>query len=277
MEISMHSKNGTQQAKRYQARRYHTSPRGTVATPQRRIVKRRRTRYFRVLAVLFVLLCLSSIVVMNVDAFKVKVVEINGVKRANAEQMYEDSQISIGENLFVLPVGDIRSSIESQPLVKHATIHRVVPSKVRIKVYERQPFAYITNGRQYYLVDSDMVILEKMNGVADPRLLRVHSDAIRHADIGQKLVFPYQEILKKMYFTDGDALKKRYGMIRFDQRGIKVFLRDGSYVLFGDGSDIEKKLMLLPIIVKKLKETGEEFEGINLELLSVPSFIPAKG
>ncbi len=275
--MAMHRNTGSQQGRKYRTSAYYAATKRTIATPQRRLVKRKRTRYLRVFAVLFFFLCMSSIIVLNVDAFKVKVVEITGVKRANAEQMYEDSQISIGENLFTLPVGTIKHSIESQPLVKSVSVHRVVPSKVRIKVYERQPFAYITNGRQYYLVDSDMIILEKLSGVSDPRLLRIHSDAVKHADIGQKLVFPYQDILMRMYRTDGANLKKRYGIIRFDHRGIKVILRDGTYVLLGDGSDIEKKLMLVPIVYRKLKEAGEKFEGLNFELLSVPSFIPAKG
>lgn len=220
------------------------------------------------------ILCVLFSFVYRIEALRVKVVEVTGVKRVSAETIYNDSNIEIGQSLVSLPMKDMRENIlAKQPLVRDAVIERVIPSKVKIIVKERQPFAYVTNRKQFYLVDAEAVVLEKMDGITDPNLFLVESDSIRHAKVGEKLSFPHSDVFTGMNATLEGYLNGRYSQIRFDQSGIKLFLKDGVYVLLGNGKEINKKLMLVPVIIDKLVESGEQFDGINLEYLDVPSFI----
>jgi len=237
--------------------------------------RRIRARAFKVIVLVFIFtICLTFAFIYRVDAFRVKIVEVSGVERVSAENIYDNSKVAIGENLISLPVQDMRASIlESEPLVKDAAIKRILPSRVKIEVYEREPFAYVTSGRSYYLIDRDRVVLEKSSGIGDESLFRVDSDAIMHAGVGERLGFPNEEIFGDMCELLDEHLKGRYTSVRFDQRGIKLFLKDGVYVLLGNGEDMEKKIMLVPIIIKKLRAAGEKFVGLNLEYLEAPTFI----
>lgn len=239
---------------------------------RKRRIKARALKIVTLFGVFVTVLMFSF--VYKVEAFRVKVVEVAGVERVSAEKIYDDANITIGESLLTLPIGEMRESIlEKQPLLKDASIRRIVPSRVKIEVVERRPFAYVTNRRQYYLIDKDGVVLEKAVGRADQNLFLVESDSINHAEVGEKLVFPNSDVFDRMCRTLDDHLEGRYSQVRFDQKGIKLFLRDGTYVLLGKGGEIEKKIMLIPIIIQKLKGAGENFEGLNLEYLEVPSFI----
>lgn len=239
---------------------------------RRRRVKGRAVRLVALLGVALLTVMFSF--VYNVEAFRVKVVEVSGVERVSAEKIYGDSEVVIGDSLINLSTGDMRENIlMKQPLVKEAEIKRVIPSKVKIEVRERQPFAYVTNRKQFYLVDREAVVLEKSDGITDPDLFLVESDSIGHAQVGEKLKFPHSDVFMKMSSTLEDYLSGRYSQIRFDQKGIKLFLKDGVYVLLGNGKEINKKLMLVPVIIDKLVQSGEEFEGLNLEYIDVPSFI----
>ena len=237
--------------------------------------RRIRTRALKIVlfSVLFLGLLMFSFV-YRVEALRVKVVEVAGVERISAEKIYDDAHVTIGESLLTLPTKEMRESIlEKQPLLKDASVSRVIPSRVKIEVEERRPFAYVTNRKQYYLIDEDGVVLEKAAGRSDQSLFLVESDSINHAQVGEKLVFPHAQLFDRMCVTLGDTLEGQYSQVRFDQKGIKLFLRDGTYVLLGKGGEMEKKIMLVPIIMQKLKSAGEDFEGLNLEYLEVPSFI----
>ena len=241
-------------------------------------LKRRRRlrarRFARIIVVAFLFVLGSSMFVMNVEAFRVKIIEITGVERVSAEEIYDGSRISIGANLFTLPTGNIRDKIlDEQPLVKTAYVRRVLPSRVRIQIYERQPFAYVTDGENYYLVDRERVVLEKPKGISGNVLFRISTDGIQHAEVGEQLSFPRQELFNTVCEALSKALGGLHSQVMFNHRGIKLYLKDGTYVLLGGGKDIEKKIMLVPVIYGKLKERGEKFEGLNLKTLAVPSYI----
>lgn len=239
--------------------------------------KKRRMRvrfYFRMAGLFLFLVCIAVVVVLNVDVFKVKIVEVTGVKRVSAEKVYVSSNISVGENLFLLPVGDIRSNIIDQfPLIKNVEIHRIVPSRVRIKVLERIPYAYVTDGQNFYVIDRERIVLDKPHGIAKAGMFKIVTDGLRHADVGEKLDFPYYRIFGRMNLLINEVLSGQYRQVMFSERGIKLFLKDGTYVLLGNGTDLEKKIRLIPLIMKELKGKNRKYEGLNLATLEAPSYI----
>jgi len=221
---------------------------------------------------------LSIIFAMNAEPFKVKVIEVSGTKRVSAEKIYEGADIAVGENMMTIPSGDIRKTIlEQYPLVKNVTIHRIVPSKIRINIEERKPFACVTDNQKFYIIDSERIVLEKRQGLAAKDLFLVVTNGIRHAQIGERLVFPHYRILGKMKNLMDEAMRGKYRHVMFNSEGIKIYLTNGKYVLLGDGKEIEKKIMLVPVIMNKLNERKEEYEGLNLETLEVPSYIKKAG
>jgi cell division protein FtsQ len=245
-----------------------------LETTLRRKRRMRMRNYFKVLFLMLFVITVGGIFALNADAFKVKIVEVAGAKRVSAEKIYEGADITIGENMFTIPVGEIRENIiEQYPLVKNATVHRIVPSRVRIKIEERQPFACITDNQKYYIIDNERIVLEKPQGRADGNLFIAVTDGIRHAQIGEKLVFPHYALLARMKSVMDEAMKGKYRHVMFNSQGIKIYLLDGTYILLGDGKDMEKKIMLAPVIINKLKERNEKYEGLNLVTLEVPSYI----
>lgn len=250
------------------------SPEQKLETPLRRRKRRRAMLFVKIGFLILFFLFVSSVFVLNVEAFRVKIIEVTGAKRVSAEEIYARSNISIGENIFTLPISSIRDSIvDREPLVKSASVQRIVPSRIRIQIIERQPFAYVTDGKLFYLIDNERVVLEKPNGIADTKLFRINTDSLKRAEVGEQLVFPKNELFERMCNSLEKALKGKYRQVMFNREGIKLFLNDGTYVLLGDGEDIEKKILLVPVIVQRLRELNEKYVGINLTSLEVPSYI----
>jgi len=239
--------------------------------------RRRRMKvrfYIRMGALAVSIFIIFMIFAMNTEALKVKVVEVTGVKRVSAEKIYNDSKIAVGENLMFIPAREIRKGIiEQYPLVKNAEVHRIFPSKVKIVIHEREPYACVTDGKRFFVIDEERIVIEKAKGMSNKKVFKIITDRIRHAEVGEKLIFPHYKIMRHVKNVLDTNLKDVYAKVMFNKEGIKVYLIDGTYILLGDGSDLEKKIELVPVIVKKLKEMKEDYEGLNLVSLDVPSYI----
>jgi cell division protein FtsQ len=65
----------------------------------------------------------------------------------------------IGRNVFFVPLSERRKQLEQIPWIEHATVMRLLPDQIRISVTERKPIAFVRQGSQVELVDSNGVVL----------------------------------------------------------------------------------------------------------------------
>jgi POTRA domain, FtsQ-type len=84
-----------------------------------------------------------------------------------------------GQNLYAVNLGAIRAALESNPVIRHAEIYRVLPDKLRIVVSERVATAQFFTRARYdtatrrvlappmgYLIGSDGVVMKPVNPYA---------------------------------------------------------------------------------------------------------------
>jgi cell division protein FtsQ len=65
----------------------------------------------------------------------------------------------IGRNVFFVPLSERRKELEQIPWIQSATVMRLLPDEIRVSIVERQPVAFVRNGRQIGLVDAHGVLL----------------------------------------------------------------------------------------------------------------------
>ena len=75
----------------------------------------------------------------------------------------------IGRNIFFVPLSARRKGLEQIPWIQSATVMRLLPDTIRVSVVERQPVAFVRDGRQIGLVDSHGVLLSM-----SPAAMAVH-------------------------------------------------------------------------------------------------------
>jgi cell division protein FtsQ len=66
----------------------------------------------------------------------------------------------VDRNIFNVPLIERRSELESLPWVAHATVMRFLPNHVRVAIVERTPVAFVRQGAQIGLVDSNGVLFD---------------------------------------------------------------------------------------------------------------------
>ena len=87
-------------------------------------------------------------------------IEATGLTEVSRAEMLPVFGEDIGRNIFFVPLAERRKQLEDIPWVEHATVMRILPDQIRVSLIERQPVAFVRQGQQVELVDSNGVLLE---------------------------------------------------------------------------------------------------------------------
>jgi cell division protein FtsQ len=87
-------------------------------------------------------------------------IQIQGAQHASRRAIEAAFADDMGRSLYMVPLDGRRATLRTVDWVKDATVMRLWPNRVLVKVAERKPVAFVTlAGSRYGLIDEDGVIL----------------------------------------------------------------------------------------------------------------------
>jgi len=86
-------------------------------------------------------------------------IQATGLAQVSRAEMLPVFGEDIGRNVFFVPLAERRKQLEEIPWIEHATVMRLLPDQIRISVTERKPIAFVREGSQVALIDSNGVVL----------------------------------------------------------------------------------------------------------------------
>ncbi len=86
-------------------------------------------------------------------------IQIMGNSQVTRPELLSVFGSDLGRNIFFIPLGARRASLEELPWVEHATVMRLMPDQLRVAIVERTPVAFIRQGNTIDLVDAHGVLL----------------------------------------------------------------------------------------------------------------------
>ena len=87
-------------------------------------------------------------------------IQIQGAQHASRRAIEAAFADDMGRSLYMIPLDGRRATLRSVDWVKDATVMRLWPNRVLVRVAERKPVAFVTlGGSRYGLIDEDGVIL----------------------------------------------------------------------------------------------------------------------
>jgi cell division protein FtsQ len=101
----------------------------------------------------------SPAVLLHLDG-----VEIEGEHYVSRDQLLTTFLPDIGKSVLRAPLARRLETIEKIPWVRTATIERVLPNRLIVRIVERTPVAFLSTGEGMKLIDADGVILDKPPG-----------------------------------------------------------------------------------------------------------------
>ena len=86
-------------------------------------------------------------------------IQIMGNSQVTRSELLSVFGSDLGRNIFFIPLGARRISLEQLPWVEHATVMRLLPDQLRVAIIERTPVAFVRQGNTIGLVDAHGVFL----------------------------------------------------------------------------------------------------------------------
>jgi cell division protein FtsQ len=192
------------------------------------------------------------------DYFKVNNIDVQDNEHYKDEEVTALIQEVIGANLFDINKKIVEDTVvEGLDWVKDAELSKIFPNRVVIKLIERKPDLILFYKDEYFLMDDDGVILDKIGiGNLDSYgdLILVKNAVSYRINIGEKIakknVLSCADIYKAMDSQMRSLIKE--ARIEGNVSGDIVFeTYDGTEIIFGSGSEVIKKIEILKQLLKE--------------------------
>jgi cell division protein FtsQ len=153
--------------------------------------------------------------------------------RAAVENIFADDE---GVSVYLIPLSERRDAVRAVPWIREASVARVWPNRVIVRVRERSPVAFVrTNASRFGLIDSEGVILPPvtdrfklpvLSGVRASDPIAKRREGIQRmlrmtADLGDATAN-----ISEVDVSDGDNLKATQP---YDGRSLTLLLGDRNF------------------------------------------------
>jgi cell division protein FtsQ len=132
-------------------------------------------------------------------------IELTGNKVVTREAVLRPFAQDRNRSVLQIPLDQRRAQLEQIPWVESATVHRILPNRIRVELTERSPVAFARNGNEVELIDPHGVILDRPQDMEYqfPVVTGVSDDMSR--DQREKRMQLFQEFMKGIELVRGGA------------------------------------------------------------------------
>lgn len=245
------------------------------AKKRRRPTPAAKLRPYWILGVLaLVAVAFGLVSLANWDALRPHGIEVTGNRIVSTQAVLASAQIDPKINIWLQNVSAMQERVEGIPYIDLVRVHRYLPGRVVIEVDERFPVAVLKARNGDYLVDQRLRVLE--DAPADAKQPQWVMPSISVGKIGD---FVEDDKLVTLR-NDSDKMSDAHIDVRsfsYDRYGdLVVDLRSGVRVLFGDQTDLDKKIALVDPILQQVGKQKRPIATIDLRALTAPIVIYKK-
>jgi cell division protein FtsQ len=192
----------------------------------------------------------------NSEYFKIKNIDIEDNTHYKNEEILDLIPGVVGTNIFEINKKIIEDTITGGlTWVKGVELSKIFPDRIVVKLVERKPELIIVYKVNYFLMDGEGVILDKidkknLNNYKD--LLLIKNAVSYNVSIGEKIAKKNALSCIDIYKAFDSEMKSIINGARLEDNisGDIVFeTNSGDEIIFGDSSDTVKKIEILKQIL----------------------------
>lgn len=226
---------------------------------------KKRKKILKILFLVVILLALIFLVLLKVGLFNVKSISVKGVKSASVEEVKKRSGLKIGENYLLVSKKNRARDISSIPVVKTASIKFSLNGEADISIVERTPVAQIVNYTDYYVIDSELKIIDVKNEPMQ-NLLELNGISSKELKLGNFISDEEDnklELLKKIF--ENKTIFAKLKSINLNEENAQFITKDNINIEFGSYRDIEYKFEMLEKIFSDIEKSNKKYTDIYME------------
>ena len=194
--------------------------------------------------------------------FHIKNINVQDNQLVSYEEIIFFSGLDQPINYFELNQYELKDKLLAHPQIKNASVSKVFPNMVEIRIVERVPNVAVLYSETYLLVDGDMVVVEVSKTPKD--LYVINGYNFENFYLGYVINDDNSDVLKNA--MDLAALIEVSDIlirpsINIVEDNITICFNDKYKALFGKGENIENKYNDMLAIYKEQKKNNNS-EGI---------------
>jgi len=250
------------------SRKLHDREQAVLKTGKKSRKKRRKIKK-TFIGFLF-LMVIGTVVALSLTIwFPVQKISVSGESIYNQEQIISKAEIPDGQNLFLVPTGEVSQRIEKAlPYIESATVKIVFPGSIKIVVSPATATACYQVDDGYLLISNNSKLLEKLTTIPDDVTL-LKGIKSQTEIVGEPLEFEddTKSALSQEILNDLRLHNIQTEMVDLtDTVNIIAKVDDRLIVEFGSSSDLTYKIAHLSEMLKQMDVTSTGV--INLKLWS---------
>ncbi len=232
-----------------------------------------KNRFFWLGLLFLIILGAAFYFVVFSSVFKIKEIQISGDIKISVEEIRNIILEQIDKNyfkksIFLVSLKEISGTLlERFPQVARITIDRSFPNVLAVVVEERKPIAIFLQAEDYYFIDNQGIIFEKISEIP-PQMLKI-KNSIWISDLGLgKGIFSkerMEQILKIEAKLNDLEISPREVSVISDKR-LNVETLENWKIFFNPKEDLDWQLTELDLLIKKriLPDKRKNLEYIDL-------------
>ncbi len=214
---------------------------------------------------------------------RVETVVITGAEAVPQPMIMDAAAIKAGRHLFGINQSKIEGDIlEKSPYIQSVSFRRKFPSTIEIHIEEYDLSYYIEYEDRYYLITSDLFILEEttpedaaqkgavpltLPKIKDPKVSKENPDAPKVLTPMTTLTFDTKTdkewVLSLLSAIDETAFRKKITSVMLhDPFDFRLYVSGKYTVLLGNRKDFEQKLLRVEHALSHIHETMYGLTGI---------------
>jgi cell division protein FtsQ len=202
-------------------------------------------------------------------------VRVVGAKYTPTEDIVDAAGLNrAGRNILLLSTEDIAEDVEGLPWIDDATVDRMLPGTVRVRVEERRPGLTLSLAESRWTIDLHGHVLQE--GVVDKKLPVLAGVEVGELEEGARLrtdeamdaVRAYRSLSRKIRSEVVAIFAPTIERITFT-------LADGSTIRFGAAEQLAAKNEVLTSLLQKLRREGRRAGYIDVRVPTSPAVTEA--
>ncbi len=212
----------------------------------------------------------------NSSYFKIKELNVEGNVFYEEEIIRDQISEVLGSNIFEID----KKKIEDRLIIrlsrlKEAEMQKVFPDEITIIVEERLPLFKVYFTGNYYLIDKEGVIIDRIDDASNTYddILTIRNVVSHFPEIGTKLAKKNVISCANIYYSLDSSTKQiiEYGSIMDNISGdIYFYTVDRKRIIFGDSEDLLKKSKILMKILEEIEKDNTKYNIIDLRITENP-------
>ncbi|MGG5462481.1 cell division protein FtsQ/DivIB [Clostridium sp. B9] len=211
--------------------------------------KRKKTRK-KIILLSIILVVVLGLILIKTPYFNIKKVVVNNNSVITKEKVIEENAV-LNQNIFLVNTAALKDKILSNPYIKDVKISRKLPNELVVNVQERNATFVVNDGTDFYVLNENLVIMEKKKSMDGLQLPLLTGLKIENRFLGEPISKDSERltVLKEI----GEALNEN--KIKVDSVDVtdlnNIVINKGEVkILLGDEEGLEGKLVKMVNILK---------------------------